>query len=144
MSLPFTIGCNHGWCDITGDIEAANPPWTLARPDGIGAFQFSVATYNSGQIPNPTPEVLLSLLRDFGSTHDLGEPADIVLEDGELRMATASFRQGDNFLRAWYASNGRSFAKVTYTCIWGEQQMELPDCERMIRSLRFADETEKG
>ena len=144
MSLPFSIRCGDGWCDITNDIEATDAPWTLARPDGVGAFQFSIATYESGRIPNPTPQDLLSLLRDFANSHELGEPADIITEDGRLRIAAGSFRHGDNFVRAWYASDGRSFAKVTYTCVWGEQLAELPDCERMIRTLRFVDEKRVG
>ena len=141
MSLPFTIRCSAGWCDITDEVEAPDPPWTLAKPDGVGAFQFSIATYQSGPIPNPTPQVLLTLLRDFAMSKHLGEPADIVTEEGELRIAAASFRQGQNFLRAWYTSDGRSFAKVTYMCAWGKQSTELPDCESMIRTLRFSDAT---
>src|SRR6185369_447173 len=96
-----------------------------ARPDGVGAFQFSVATYKSGGIPKATPKVLLSLLRDFAASRELGEPADVVTEDGQLPLAAASFHHGDNFLRVWYASDGQSFAKVTYTCAWGDQQAEL-------------------
>jgi hypothetical protein len=144
MPLPFTIRCSDGWCDITDEIEAADPPWTLAKPDGVGAFQFSLATYKSGRIPNPSPQVLLSLLRDFASSQELGEPAEVVTEDRDLRIAAGSFRHRDDFVRAWYASDGRSFAKVTYTCVWSAQQAELPDCERMIRSLRFTYEAEKG
>jgi hypothetical protein len=144
MPLPFTIRCSDGWCDITDEIEADGVPWTLAKPDGVGAFQFSAATYKSGRIPNATPQHLLSLLRDFASSQELGESADIVTDDGDPRIAAGSFRHGDDFVRAWYASDGRSFAKVTYTCLWGQQQAELPDCERMIRSLRFAYEPEKG
>jgi hypothetical protein len=144
MSLPFTIRCSDGWRDITDEVEAADPPWTLAKPDGVGAFQFSIAAYQSGRIPSSTPQVLLSLLRDFAGSNHLGEPADIVTEEGELRIAAGSFRHGADFVRAWYASDGRSFAKATYTCAWSEQSAELPECERMIRTLRFSDETGKG
>ncbi|HWX21028.1 MAG TPA: hypothetical protein VN578_14100 [Candidatus Binatia bacterium] len=141
MLLPFTIRRSDGWCDITDEIEAANPPWTQAKLDGVGAFQFSVALYKSGRIPDPPSQLLLSMLRDFASSRELGEAADIVVEDGELRIAAASFTPGDEFIRVWYASDGRNFAKVTYTCARGAQQTELPDCERMIRTLRFEDET---
>ena len=137
LSLPFTIRCSDGWCDITAEVEAADPPWTLARPDGAGAFQFSVAAYRSGRVPNPSPQDLLSLLRDFGSSRQLGEPTDVVVEDGNLRLAAGSFRFGEDFLRVWYVSDGQSFAKATYTSAWGEQHSELPDCEQMIRTLRF-------
>lgn len=144
MSLPFTIRCSDGWCDITDEVEAADAPWTLARPDGVGAFQFSIATYKSGRIPNPTPQDLLSLLRHFASSRQLGEPADVVVEDGELRLAGASFRSGDDFLRVWYVSDGRSCAMVTYTSVWDEQHSELVDCEEMIRTLRFEYEERVG
>src|ERR1044071_8328859 len=137
MPVPFTIKCSDGWCDITDEVEAADPLWTLARPDGVGAFQFSIATYQSGLIPNPTPRDLLSLLRDFASSRHLGEPTDVVVEDADLRLAAGNFRFGEDFLRVWYVSDGESFAKVTYTCAWGAQHSELLDCEQMIRTLRF-------
>jgi len=144
MSLPFTIRSSDGWCDITDEIPAADVPWTLGKPDGVGAFQLSVANYKSGRLPNATSQHLLALLRDFSDSRELGEPADLVTEDGELRLTAGSFRCGDDFLRVWYASDGQSFAKVTYTCAWGRQQAELPDCERMVRTLRFANEKRVG
>src|SRR2546428_13548630 len=124
MSLPFSIRRCDGWCDITEEVEAVDPPWTLARPDGVGVFQFSVATYKSGHIPNATSEVLITPLCDFAGSRELGEPVEVAAEDGPLRIAAGSFHHGDNFLRVWYASDGQSFAKVTYTCAWGEQQAE--------------------
>jgi hypothetical protein len=141
MRLPFTIRCSTGWCDITDEVQATNPPWTLAKPEGVGAFQFSTATYQSGTIPNPSPQLLLSMLRDFANSHGLGEAADIVTENGALRLAAASFHHGDDFTRVWYVSDGRSFAKVTYTCTWDKQHAELPECEQMLRTLRFEDES---
>ena len=140
MSIPFAIDFCEGWFDITDDVEVADAPWTLAKPDGFGAFQFSIATYKSGRIPNPTPEGLLSLLRDFAISHELGELADVVTEASELRIVAGSFRQGDSFIRAWYISDGRSFARITYTCAFGQQQAELSDCEQMVRTLRFTNE----
>jgi hypothetical protein len=140
MSISFAIHCCEGWCDITDDVEVTDAPWTLAKPDGVGAFQFSIATYKSGRIPDPTPESLQFLLRDFAISHELGEPADIVTEAGELRIAAGSFLQGDSFIRAWYISDGRSFARVTYISAFGQQQAELSDCERMVRTLRFTNE----
>jgi hypothetical protein len=141
MPLPFTIESVDGWCDVTHELEIPDPPWTLARADGVGAFQFSIARYARGAIPSASPDVMLSLLRDFASSHELGEPCDIDTEAGELRIAAGSFRQNSNFIRAWYISDGRSFARVTYTCVFGQQQFELPDCEQMVRTLRFRYET---
>ena len=144
MPLPFTVRCSDGWGEITDEAAATNPPWTLAKREGVGAFQFSAATYKSGPIPDPSSGLLLSMLRDFARAYDLGEPADMVTENGGLRIAAASFHHGNDFIRVWYASDGRSFAKVTYTCIWGEQHAELPECEQMVRTLRFEDDTQVG
>ena len=80
------------------------------------------------------------MLREFASTRNLGEPRDIVTNDGELRLAGASFHWQHDFVRVWFVSDGSSFAQVTYTCAWGEQGTELPDCEQMLRTFRFADE----
>jgi hypothetical protein len=140
MLLPFTIECADGWFDITDELEVPDPPWTLSRPEGVGVFQFSVARYERGAVPNASPDVLLSLLRDFASSHELGEPSDIVTEAGDLRIAAGSFRTADSFIRAWYISDGRSFALITYTCASGQQQAELSDCEQMVRTLRFRNE----
>lgn len=140
MALPFTIKCAEGWCDVTHELEMPDPPWTLARPDGVGAFQFSIAHYKRGTIPSPSPEILLSLLRDFASSHELGEPIDITTEAGELRIAAGSFRQANNFIRTWYISDDRNFAKITYTCAFDQQRAELPDCEKMVRTLRFRNQ----
>jgi hypothetical protein len=50
------------WRDITCEVEVDEPPFTLADPsDGAGAMQFSVARYDAGPSPDPTPEVLLSM-----------------------------------------------------------------------------------
>ena len=141
MSLPFTLQRNDGWCDITHELEFPDPPWTLAKPNGVGAFQFSVARYESGPIPDPSPAVLLSMLRRFAASQHLADESDVATEGGALRLAAASFRQNDSFVRAWYISDGRSFAQVTYTCAWDAERDELRDCEQMIRTLRFTDET---
>jgi len=140
MLLPFTIERADGWFDITDELEVPDPPWTLSRPEGVGAVQFSVARYERGAVPNASPNVLLSLLLDFASSHELGEPSDIVTEAGDLRIAAGNFRTADSFIRAWYISDGRSFALITYTCASGQQQAELSDCEHMVRTLRFRNE----
>ena len=137
MSQRFTIKCSDDWCDVTDEVDGERPPRTLARPQGVGALQFSVAAYLGGDLPNPPPQDLLSLLADFARSHQLGDMTDVVVEGGHRQLAAASFSFGEDYLRVWYASDGKSFAKVTHTSAWGEQHSELPDCERMVRTLQF-------
>lgn len=137
MNQPFTIGLVEGWRDITDEVESDAPPFTLARAEGMGAFQLSFAFYQSGQYPDASAAVLLSMLRKFAHARDLGEPADIATEVGGLHLAGASFRWQDDFLRVWFVSDGSNLAQVTYTCVWGGQAAELQDCEKMLRTLKF-------
>jgi hypothetical protein len=133
----FEITCIDGWFDITDDL-AEEAPWSLARSDGVGAFQVSVALYRSGPVPNPSPQDLLAMVYELLSRPEADTPTDAVVENGLLRLAAASCRCGEDYVRAWYLSDGSNFATATYTSVWGGQDAELADCERMVRSLRFA------
>ncbi|HSO31026.1 MAG TPA: hypothetical protein VLT33_00880, partial [Labilithrix sp.] len=57
----LTMVIPDGWSDVTDDLPAGTP-CTLARPDGIGALQFSRAHYRGGVVPEITVEDLESLL----------------------------------------------------------------------------------
>src|SRR5262245_24951176 len=115
---PITLEISEGWADVTNEIPSDdNPPWTLVRQseDGCGSFQFWCALYRGGVAPDPTPEGLAELVREFGASAGLVSAADEVTESEPLRLAAATFRDHDYMIRAWYVSDGRNFAKVTYT-----------------------------
>jgi hypothetical protein len=133
----FSVVAPRGWEDITDSVEANDPPATLARGDGVGALQFSVALYVSGTIPDPTPEDLSDMVDSFGDARGLTAPRDVVVESSPLRLAAGTFAWDENFLRVWQVSDGRNFAFVTYTCESGREIGELRDCERIVRSLQF-------
>ena len=40
-------------------------------------------------------------------------------------------------MRAWYVSDGLSFALATYVCEAGSEAEEVADCEQIIGSLAF-------
>ena len=132
----FSITPSAGWSDITDDVAGETMPLTFARPDGVGALQFSVAFYHSGQLPDFNSESLHRLLHDFAQSSELGPATDLRSEVVPLHLAAASF-QTDSFFRVWYVSEGRSVALATYTCDPGEGTDELPDCEQMVRTLSF-------
>ena len=135
----FEIQVPREWADITNDVEAENPPCTVAHSDGVGALQFSVALYEAGPIPDPTPADLLDMVKEFGRERRLGKPADVVAEPGPPRRAAGSFAWDEDFLRVWQVSDGRNFAFVTYTCAAENAGPELAACERIVRSIVFVD-----
>ena len=134
----FSVDAPHGWEDITDSVEADSPPFTLARSDGVGALQFSIALYMSGRVPDPSLDDLAARLKSFGQAHGVGEPFNSALESEPLRLAAGTFAYGDDFLRAWQVSDGRSFAFITYICESGQEDRELAECEQIVRSLRWS------
>jgi hypothetical protein len=127
------------WADITNDLDGNNVPWTLARPDGVGALQFSVALYQGGQVPNPTCEDLLSMIAEYAASRDLGDGFEETSLRRSIQIAAKSFRWQENYLRIWYLSDGRNFAFVTYTCGWEHRRAESQECEKILESLRFQE-----
>jgi hypothetical protein len=140
----FAVDVPRGWTDVTGTVKADNPPFTLARGDGVGALQFSIALYKGGPAPDSSPSDLGVMVERFRRESGLGEPAALVTEPGPPLLAAGSFAWGDNFLRVWQVSDGRNFAFITYTCAVGEAGPELPACERIVRSIVFREGSRGG
>lgn len=124
------------WLDITDEIGEANPPFTLAKQDGAGVIQFSIAEYRSGKLPNVTLEALHELMADFAQSRELGQGYTFAQSRQPL-VTASSFDFANTFLRVWYCSDGQNIALVTYNCESGQQQAELPDCESIVLNLRF-------
>jgi hypothetical protein len=59
------------WCDITDEVDAAEPPFTSKD---VGALQFSVARYESGPVADPSPDDLLAMAEELGADHGLTDP----------------------------------------------------------------------
>jgi hypothetical protein len=133
----FSVVAPPGWVDITDSLEHMETPPTLARGDGIGALQFLTAIYSHGERPDPSLDQLLVMLQEFGESRGLGTPVAVVTRAERLRLAAGSFISDGDFVRAWYVSDGLSFALVTYVCEAGREAEELADCEQIVRSLAF-------
>lgn len=134
---PFAVQVPPGWEGITDVVQADAPPYTLARCDGVGALQFSIALYKSGRIPNPTAGELQKMVETFGDERGLGEASEFVIETGPPVLAAGTFRWGDDFVRVWQVSDGCSFALVTYTCAARDVGPEVAVCADIVRSIEF-------
>lgn len=129
---------NDSWRDISETLDAGSP-FTLAKEDGIGALQFSPAVYHSGKDPKITLNDLVELVIEFGRQHQLGEPADLDSESIDaIILAAGSYRDRDNFVRAWYVSDGLNLVFITYVCSWKKRNLEILECEQIAQACRFA------
>ncbi len=132
----FTAELPPGWCHITEDSAA--PVLTLARKDGVGALQFSVALYAGGERPAGTVGELQSLLDRFADCRALGPMSNALMDHGPPAVAAGTFEGADDLLRVWYVSTGGDFAFVTYTCTCELfRRAELAEAEAIVRSIHL-------
>ena len=83
----MTLDIPDDWFDTTED----SAPFTLTKPDGVGALQFSVGLYESGEAPKLNCSALSSLLLEFANAHSLTNISNAVQEQEALSLAAASF-----------------------------------------------------
>jgi len=142
VSLPIGISLElaGGWLDVSDDLPAG-APFTLARSDGAGAFQLSSGIYQRGRLPNADIGELVELLVSFGREKGLGTASNMTTRIGDVSIAGGSFR-GEDLIRVWYVTNGRSFVFASYTAAV-DAVTELADCEAMVSSILFEGEPNK-
>jgi hypothetical protein len=125
-----------GWFDVTDDLSQPSPP-TLAKIDGLGALQVSVAIHESGKHPEIDRAALRDLLDSFAAGQQLGRPANVLESTGQTCWIAADFTSQGVFIRAWYVTNGRDVALVTYTSD-AANRTELEEAGAMVDTMRFA------
>jgi hypothetical protein len=135
----FSVDAPDGWWDITSPdaIILGKPLPSLASAQRIGDLAFTVLPYRADPNRAPSPDDLLERVRDYGRDLGAGEPVDIALEGEPLWLAAGSYRWDGAFVRVWHVSDGCGLAFVTYDCPYGRESLELPACERIVRSIRF-------
>ncbi len=134
-----TVSAPEGWIDTTEDVETENAPFTLAKKDdGIGALQFSFALYRGGQEPNIDITKLEEMLNDFASEKGLGQSFDKQIFESRLCIVASSYHTGSDLVRVWYCSDKRNVALATFVCDWEMRNIEVNECEGIVRSVQFA------
>ena len=126
------------WKDITNTLEEHSAPFTLAKKDGTGALQFSVATYKGGKIPNVSLQDLDELRNDFAQKKQLGRAFNQVNRDEVLRVSGGSYLTAQSFVRVWYCSDGKNIALVTYLAGRGKEDDEPKECDGIVAGVRFS------
>jgi len=111
-------------------------PLTYARPDGIGAFQISVAEYESGVVPYATNDDLIELGVALAKHHSMEIKAS---EAGACTMGRYGFVQcleGEFHTLIWHLADGRDFVLATFTA-GSLVAAEVRDIWSMVRSLHL-------
>lgn len=138
MAPPFRFQLDEGWDDITDEVDVPPPPWTFARPEGNGAFQISIAgLYVGGEAPNPSSHELMQMLLSSATAQEHGNAANLLREDGRIRIAAATCCSLEWQMRLWYFSDGYSIGQASWTTGFSAQPDELAACERMVRSIEI-------
>ena len=133
---PWTISSSPEWLDITDTVKEDDPPFTLAKKDGVGALQFSSSTRASGKRPAPTSADLAEMVREFGETRCLGAMSDCgQTSESNRSVASASFHADGNLIRVWYVAALGHFLLVTYVCEWHERGGEANEAQSIVRGI---------
>lgn len=138
----LSLGLPDGWVEITDDLPDGSPP-TLARSDGVGAAQFSIALYASGKAPHVGQQDLRDLLQDFASQHAINIGAVIDVE-AKCNCAYATGESEGHLLGVWYLSDGENIALVTYVAddqFADRAGIELTQVARFVASAEFQKQT---
>jgi hypothetical protein len=134
-----TVDLPEGWFDVTDDLPESSPI-TLAKSEGVGAIQFSIAKYREGPQPVIDTADLQRLLLAFGDSRGLGSPASVSKGLGHNHFVSGDFGSTEEFVRVWYVSDGHDIALVTYVTQQPENKatiVELSDAQALIESLEF-------
>ena len=118
-------------------IEQAADAFTLANPSsGVGALQLSIAANAPDE--KPTVMDLRDVIQGLAESNGLGAPSEISYFDlPVLRCAVATFLHGEDFIRVWSVSDGKSFLLATYVCRQGSEHREVETADLIVRSIVF-------
>lgn len=128
-----------GWLDITDDLPSGSPS-TLAREDGAGALQFSVARYGAGKPPNIGPDDLRGMLDDFSRSRALSAASEPRTWKSLNTYISNDYQSGVDFVRVWYVTNGKDVTLVTFVtrdADSSETQAELGEADSIVASISF-------
>jgi hypothetical protein len=126
------------WRDITPDLPAGAPP-TLAKPDGVGAIQFSIAQYQGGEAPHVDRAALQNLLENFCARHGFNCHPQAE-GHGNIQVVKSHAIMDRELVAVWYVSNGADVVLATYVSQRADSDVtndELREAETVIRSLKF-------
>jgi len=128
----------QGWTDITEDLPSGAPP-SLARAEGVGTVQFSIAKYRSGEDPNVSIANLQVFLADFCDRNGIRWDK-MIHRDGKIMSVSVTSTLDDEFIEVAYFSNGKDIVLLTYICSdvdSSEFENDMIGVNEIINSMEF-------
>jgi hypothetical protein len=136
----FAVLAPDEWEDVTDQVREElrdDTPYTLARTDGVGALQFSLALFAGGRRPEPTFELLTEMLLEAAAKYGAAPQGLHRIHHDNLLIAWTDFHTEGSFVRMWYLSDHLNFAKVTYVCTEQDRGRELEEAHRIVSTFCF-------
>ena len=134
----FSVVLPEDWEDITEDLGDPEAPLTLAAGEsGVGILQISDDIDHEGELSHITTAELGRLLEEFAEYQRYEPKSDRQIYPGDISLVGQSFQSEGDFVRVWYASDGKTTLLVTYICEWPQKDVEDAAREVIARSIRF-------
>ncbi|GAA4441847.1 hypothetical protein [Bremerella cremea] len=134
----FSLQCPANWEDITDQVDADDPPITLADRDAdTGALQFSAAMFESGELPQIDEASLRELLKNYAEAYELGEPLETTYHSEPVQRITATFEMYDDLICLWYLTDGKSLVFASFITERPADPTAVATVQQMLDSLKI-------
>jgi len=125
------------WSDHSHENPDGPPTYLRDTSADPGPLQVSWAWYESGEVPNPSDDDLISLA--IGVQKSFESPQLNETRAGSCtigRFGTAVFRCKDyGRVQAWYLSNGRDIITVTHIAGEDVDPIEVKEAQQIVEQL---------
>lgn len=129
-----------GWFDITKEVGNRTIP-TLAKNNGIGALQFSIARYSQGSKPNIRKKDLVEMINNKSELNSLGikDVKDCKIRNG-IGISGNCITPTEYFM-LWYITNSIDLVLITYIALVSNStdksdvKNEISDVKKIIQTI---------
>ena len=137
MSKYIKVTLLPEWSDYSRENPAGPATFLRQTSEVPGPLQVSLAAYRAGEVPNPSPQDLVSLARKAGDT--LGATELVETASGECvfgHFGSTVFRSAESGrMQVWYLSDGYDFIIATHICPEEVDTLVVEQAQKIIKGL---------
>jgi hypothetical protein len=126
-----------GWADYSHENPEGPATYLRQASEVPGPLQVSLMAYRAGEVPDPSPQELVSMAANV----EIAPLSNEVIETSSGQCAfghygSAVFRSPENpHMQVWYLSNGYDFILATHICPEGVDPAEAAEAEQIVKAL---------